>query len=107
MRAHFIGIIISSLKEVFQLIYFYKKFFIMWTIIKDCGKQLTIHSKLREKVDADYKVYDLSEIEFDQYHLELVSLGDVVSTEKQHIVLTCDQLRKYHFEVEETKTPAV
>ena len=61
MRAFLIGIIISPIKDGYQLIYFYKNYFTMWTIIKDCGKQLTIHSKLREKVDAVYKVYDLTE----------------------------------------------
>lgn len=79
----------------------------MWTIINDCGKQLTIHSKLREKVDTHYKVYDLTEIEFDQYHLELLSTGDVPATDKQHNVLTCDQLLQYHFEVDENNTAVV
>ena len=72
----------------------------MWTIITDCGKQLTIHSKLREKVDTHYKIYDLSEIEFDQYHLELLSVDDLPVAVKQHNVLTAEQILKYHFEVE-------
>ena len=79
----------------------------MWITINDCGKQLTIHSKLREKVDTHYKIYDLNQIEFDQYHLELLSTADVPVTVKQHNVFTCEQLLTYHFEVEVKEIPAL
>ena len=74
----------------------------MWQPILDCGKQLTIHSRLREKRDTDIRVYDIIEVEFDQFHLQLVSENDKPAEDLRQ-VLTCDQLLKYQFEVE-TKT---
>lgn len=79
----------------------------MWTILKDCSKQLTLHTKLRERVDEHYKVYEISEIEFDQFHLVLQSSAEIPAIEKQHIVLTCKQLYKYNFEVEDHASPVV
>jgi hypothetical protein len=76
----------------------------MWTTIKDCGKQLTIHSKLRETNTNHFKVYDIIEIEFDQYKLELISKDDVPAAEMLHTVLSCEQLIQYQFEVEEKET---
>jgi hypothetical protein len=71
----------------------------MWQPIKDCGKQLTIHSRLRERPADGYKLYEIIEVEFDQYHLHLVSDHDQ-STEDLSQVLTCTQLVEYGFEVE-------
>ena len=73
----------------------------MWTIINDCGKQLTVHSKIREKVDNLFKVYDIIEVEFDQYKLELIFSNNLAPAEKQHNILNCRQLLQYQFEVEE------
>ena len=72
----------------------------MWTPISDCGKQLTVHSKVREKDDTHIKEYDIVEIEFDQYKLELIS-RDEPPTEKLYQTVTCAQLVQYHFEVED------
>jgi hypothetical protein len=71
----------------------------MWQPILDCGKQLTIHSRLREKADAGYKLYKITEVEFDQYHLQLLSENDK-PTEDIRQVLNCKQLVEYGFEVE-------
>ncbi len=71
----------------------------MWQPIQDCGKQLTIHSRLREKPDNGYRVYEIIEVEFDQYHLQLLSDNNK-PTEGLRQVLTCAQLLQYHFEVE-------
>ena len=76
----------------------------MWTIIIDCGKQLTIHSKVREKVDDYFKVYDIIEVEFDQYKLKLISNDSPSLTGELEIVLNCKQILQYHFEVEEPET---
>lgn len=72
----------------------------MWQPISDCNKQLTIHSRLRERLDAGYKIYDIIEVEFDQYHLQLVSEGNQMATEDLRQIVTCEQLIKYGFEVE-------
>jgi hypothetical protein len=71
----------------------------MWQSIQDCKKQLTLHSRLREKQDEGYKLYDIIEVEFDQYHLHLLSDNDK-PTEDLSQVLNCAQLVKFGFEVE-------
>ncbi len=71
----------------------------MWQPITDCSKQLTIHSKLRERLDNGFRIYDIIEVEFDQYHLQLLSENDK-PTEVLRQVLNCTQLIKYRFEVE-------
>lgn len=71
----------------------------MWQPIQDCGKQLTIHSRLREKLDEGYRVYDIIEVEFDQFHLQLLSENNEPS-EVLRQVLNCAQLLQYRFEVE-------
>ena len=71
----------------------------MWTKINDCGKQLTIHSKLRERDDDQVKVYEIIAIEFDQYKVELVDTNDPSAGERLQQVLTCKQLVQYEFEV--------
>lgn len=73
----------------------------MWQIISDCGKQLTIHSTVRERVDDSFLVYRIIEVEFDQYKLELINRDNMPVTEKIHNILDCHQLVQYHFEVEE------
>jgi hypothetical protein len=72
----------------------------MWTHIKDCGKQLTVNTKVREVDDRQVKVYKIIEVEFDQYKLELVSRDDVPPPETLHQVLTCPQLVQFGFELE-------
>ncbi|HMI80041.1 MAG TPA: hypothetical protein VK484_14675 [Ferruginibacter sp.] len=72
----------------------------MWKPINDCGKQLTVHSRVREKPGNGYKVYDIATVEFDQYHLQLVSENDQPPAEEQRQVLNCSQLVQYRFEVE-------
>ena len=73
----------------------------MWTIINDCGKQLTLHSTIREKVDSHFNIYEIIEVEFDQYKLELIFSNNLAPAEKQHNILSCQQLMQYQFEVEE------
>ena len=72
----------------------------MWVTIKDCGKQITDHSRLREQADQQQKLYEVIEVEFDQYKLQLVSINDAPA-EKLELVLNCEQLLQYHFEVEQ------
>lgn len=76
----------------------------MWTKINDCGKQLTVHSKIREENEGQFKVYDIVEIEFDQYKVALILKEDVQEVEKIQQVFSCEQLIQYNFEVEEDET---
>lgn len=73
----------------------------MWNLITDCGKQLTILSTVRERVDNSFLLYKIIEVEFDQYKLELTNRDSMPVTEKIHNILNCQQLVQYHFEVEE------
>jgi len=73
----------------------------MWTPISDCGKQLTVHSRVMEKNDAFIKLYEIVEVEFDQYKLKLIEKNNSPATEKARPVLSCSQLKKYAFEVEQ------
>ncbi|MEO6228919.1 MAG: hypothetical protein ABJB11_18720 [Ferruginibacter sp.] len=72
----------------------------MWTKINDCGKQLTIHSKLREQDGDQVKVYEIIAIEFDQYKVALIETNDPSAGEKLQQTLNCRQLQQYGFEVE-------
>ena len=71
----------------------------MWEPIRDYGKQITIHSKVRERRDNAYRVYDIIDVEFDQYHLQLLSENDK-PVEELRQVLTGPQLMQYRFQVE-------
>lgn len=73
----------------------------MWKLVTDCGKQLTIHSKLREKNDADIVLYDVIAVESDQYKIKVVERNNVPATEEVQYILNCKQLIKYAFEVEQ------
>lgn len=73
----------------------------MWKLITDCGKQVTIRSKVREKNDAYIKMYEIVEVEFDQYKLKLLEKNNIAVTEEGMPVLTCLQLKQYGFEVEQ------
>lgn len=72
----------------------------MWTKIIDCGKQLTIHSKLKERDDDQVKLYEIVEVEFDQYKVELININNPAIQEKLQQVLSCEQLVQNGFEVE-------
>ena len=72
----------------------------MWSIIKDCGKQLTLHSKIREKEDTHFNVYQITAVEFDQYKLEMITRDDEPVEKILQQVLNCQQLVSYNFEVE-------
>lgn len=74
----------------------------MWTAIRDCGKQLTIHSKVREKIDDQFRLYNIIEVEFDQYKLQVLSPDNVPAENEEAFVLSCDQMIQYQFEVDET-----
>jgi hypothetical protein len=71
----------------------------MWQPLQDCGKQLTIHSRLREKLDDGYNLYEIVEVEYDQYHLQLLEKDDTAG-ESLRQVLNAAQLIEYGFEVE-------
>lgn len=73
----------------------------MWILITDCGKQVTIHSRVREMNDVYLKLYEIVEVEFDQYKLKLVEKNNVAATEEGKPVITCLQLKQYAFEVEQ------
>ena len=73
----------------------------MWTLITDCGKQLMLHSRIMEKNEAFIKLYEIVEVEFDQYKLKLIEKNNSSATEKGRPVLSCSQLKKYAFEVEQ------
>ncbi|MEO9003235.1 MAG: hypothetical protein ABI288_00785 [Ginsengibacter sp.] len=73
----------------------------MWTLITDCGKQLTIHSKVREKQDAHIIVYQIVEVESDQYKLKVIERNNLPAAQDVQNKLSCLQLKKYAFEVEQ------
>jgi hypothetical protein len=73
----------------------------MWNLINDCGKQLTVNTTVRERVDNSFLVYKIIEVEFDQYKLELINRDNMPVEEKLHNILDCSQLLQYHFEVQE------
>ena len=73
----------------------------MWTSLTNCDKQLTIHSKLREKNEDHVKLYEIVEVEFDQYKLKLLEKNDTAPEKEVEVKLSCHQLIQYGFEVEE------
>ncbi len=73
----------------------------MWKRINDCDKQLTLHSKVREKAGQSFLVYEIIQMEFDQFKLELINRDNQPVDEKIHNVLNCEQIVEYNFEVEE------
>ncbi|MCW3094289.1 MAG: hypothetical protein JWP81_5358 [Ferruginibacter sp.] len=79
----------------------------MWKIIDDCGKQLTVNSRVRAIDDQHTKIYEVIEIEFDQYKLQLISRDGMPAVDALHQILTCDQLVKYNFEVEENEATVI
>lgn len=74
----------------------------MWKKIENCGRQLTLKTIIREIENSVVKEYGIFEIEFDQFHVNLLTKAGqpVASTQKQ--ILTCAQLLQYGFEF---KTP--
>ena len=73
----------------------------MWTTLTHCGRQLTIHSKVREKKENYIGLYEIIEVEFDQYKLKLLERNNVPPAKETEVKLSCLQLIKYNFEVEE------
>lgn len=72
----------------------------MWTLITDCGKQLTVNSKVRENRDGHLAVYEIAEVESDQFKLKLLERNSLPVTEEVKAVLSCIQFLQYGFEVE-------
>ncbi|CAN5586181.1 hypothetical protein BH11BAC3_BH11BAC3_06870 [soil metagenome] len=72
----------------------------MWTKITDCGKQLIIHSKIRELAGDQVNVYTIVAIEFDQYKVELIETKQPTTAEKLQQTLNCTQLLQHGFEIE-------
>lgn len=77
----------------------------MWKPLISCGRQLTIHSKLREKKEDYFAVYEITEVEFDQYRLKLIERNSVIPEKPFEVKLSCAKLIQYGFEVEEKITP--
>ena len=75
----------------------------MWTLITDCGKQLTIHSKVREMNEGDIVLYDIIGVESDQYKLKVIERNSVPETQEVRCILNCEQLLRYAFEVWQNK----
>jgi len=73
----------------------------MWTSLTNCDKQLTVHSKLREKNEDYIKLYEIAEVEFDQYKLKLLEKNNAAPEKEVEVKLNCGQLIQYGFEVEE------
>ena len=73
----------------------------MWKSVTSCGKQLTIHSKVRELADNYEALYEIAEIEFDQYKLKLLERNKVPPAEEVEVKLSCAKIIQYKFEVEE------
>jgi len=71
----------------------------MWVALQDCGKQLTVKSRLREKLDDGYKLYEITEVEYDQYHLHLLTKNGQPGEDVSQ-VLRGGQMMEYGFEVE-------
>ncbi|MBC7868270.1 MAG: hypothetical protein H7X88_12115 [Gloeobacteraceae cyanobacterium ES-bin-316] len=71
----------------------------MWTLIIDCAKQLKLHAKVREKIENNAIVYEIIEVETDQYKLALISRHNIPEEGSQHNILNCKQLVQYNFEV--------
>ena len=73
----------------------------MWKPLENCDRQIRIHSKLKETTGDTHKIYQIVEIEFDQYHLSLIQVNKEPVNHTQYNILTCAQLKKYAFEIEE------
>jgi len=74
----------------------------MWIPLTNCSQQLRLRAKVREKAGQYSIIYDVIEIEFDQYKLAIVSKDDIPVTESYQNVLTCAQLIKYNFDVDDS-----
>lgn len=75
----------------------------MWKPLTNCSKQLRIHSKVRERAGQYSIIYDVVDIEFDQYKLAIVSKDDVPVTDSDHNILSCEKLLSYNFEVDDVE----
>ena len=70
----------------------------MWKLIDNCGLQITLKTLIRETDNAVVKEYSITEIEFDQFHVSLLTKAGIPVTVPQKHILTCTQLVKYGFE---------
>jgi hypothetical protein len=75
----------------------------MWKPLTNCGRQLTDHSKLREKNEDYVALYEITEVEFDQYRLKLLERNNLPPAKEFEVKLSCAKLIQYGFEVEETE----
>lgn len=73
----------------------------MWTSLISCSRQLTDRSKIRERNDSHVKLYEIAEVEFDQYKLKLLEKDNVPPEIEVLVKLSCAKLIQYGFEVEE------
>jgi hypothetical protein len=73
----------------------------MWKLLISCAQQLTIHSKVRQNTNGYTAVYEITEVEFDQYRLKLLERNGVIPVTEFEVKLSCAKLIKYGFEVED------
>ncbi|OJW10754.1 MAG: hypothetical protein BGO53_14345 [Sphingobacteriales bacterium 39-19] len=74
----------------------------MWIPLTNCSKQISLHSKLKESDEGFIKIYEIVSIEFDQYKLKLLEKNNVPPTVEVELNLSCNQLREFRFEVEDS-----
>lgn len=73
----------------------------MFTPITNCSKQVTIRSKVRESATDYVALYEITEVEFDQYRLKLLERNSLAPAGLVEVKLNCQQLLKFGFEVEQ------
>ena len=73
----------------------------MWKLITNCSRQLTIHSKIREKDNDLFTIFEIVEVEFDQYKLKLIEKKNLPVADGVEQILNCRQLIEYGLEVEQ------
>lgn len=78
----------------------------MWAILNSCSRQLTIHSKLRQKSEGYEAIYEITEVEFDQYRLKLLERNGEAPLKPYEVKLSCPKLLQYGFEVEQKEKAA-
>ena len=78
----------------------------MWQLINDCGKQVNIGYRIRQNIRAEdvyVTEYKIHEFETDKYKLHLISKSkngvEAPVDPNEVIVLTCEQILQYQFEV--------
>ncbi len=72
----------------------------VWIPLTDYAKQLILHCKLRERNDDSTNIYEVIEIEFDQYKLKQLSKNNVSLQEAVEIIVTSEQIMSFKFDIQ-------